>query len=393
MMRDGLDRDLQRLREACARIAANLVDLEIDSSRQLLEASKLAGESAAAWAAASAALTELWRRHGLLEGTLKRADELDRARRHDELRDLLRGRSIELSSADVPLVERDLLGSSRAAQRCTPAELLAGMSASFDEVKSVIARIGGAWDTLIPQLDSARRLLQQTRQLAHELGGPESEEVRSASAQLDALAVTVTADPLAARPADVEALTRTLQEIRAELEHARALERGFGASLLAARELLERVRSTERDEHAAHEELLVKISVTSPPPFQPAREDLERELDAVAALGARGAWLEAQRELDAWTRRATALLEGATRALAASRAPIQARNQLRALLDAYQVKAKRLGILEEPQVAEIFDAAHEALYRAPTDLALAARLVRSYQQAINGPATEAEATL
>jgi hypothetical protein len=305
----------------------------------------------------------------------------------------LRGRSIELSSTDVPLAERDLLGSSRAAQRCSPAELIAGMSSSFDVVKSVIGRIGGVWDSLIPQLDAARKLLQETRRLALEHEEPEREDVRAAANRLDALAATLTADPLAVRAADVDVLARDLEGIRDELERTEALKRGFGASLLAARELLTRLGATERDRQAAHEDLLVKIAASSPSPPPASHDELERELEVIAGLGARGAWRDARRALDGWTERASSQLEDATRALSASRAPIQARNQLRALLDAYQVKAKRLGILEEPHVAELFDAAHEALYRAPTDLALAARLVRSYQQAINGPATEAEATL
>jgi hypothetical protein len=52
-----LDLKLRRLNEASERVSANLVELEIDSSRQLLEASALEGESAARWAEASAALT------------------------------------------------------------------------------------------------------------------------------------------------------------------------------------------------------------------------------------------------------------------------------------------------------------------------------------------------
>ena len=54
MKLDDLDRELERLREASERVAANLVELEIDSSRQLLETSTLSGESAAQWASASA---------------------------------------------------------------------------------------------------------------------------------------------------------------------------------------------------------------------------------------------------------------------------------------------------------------------------------------------------
>ncbi len=89
--------------------------------------------------------------------------------------------------------------------------------------------------------------------------------------------------------------------------------------------------------------------------------------------------------LDRWTADTTALLDAATRALEANRAPIAARNQFRALLEAYQVKAGRLGVVEDPRLAEIFERAHRALYTAPTDLALAAQLVRSYQQALGSP--------
>ena len=53
-----------------------------------------------------------------------------------------------------------------------------------------------------------------------------------------------------------------------------------------------------------------------------------------------GAWREARRRLDGWNERTSALLDEAERILRANRAPIESRNQFRALLDAYQVKAK-----------------------------------------------------
>jgi len=112
---DELDTKLRQLREATERAGANLVELEIDSSRKLLEASSLAGESAERWSAASSALTELWEWRGLLEELLEKADQLRgerrlRAEQLEELGTLLVGRSIELSTSEVPLAERDLLG-------------------------------------------------------------------------------------------------------------------------------------------------------------------------------------------------------------------------------------------------------------------------------------------
>jgi hypothetical protein len=110
--------------------------------------------------------------------------------------------------------------------------------------------------------------------------------------------------------------------------------------------------------------------------------DLGAELDEIARLARTGAWRDARSRLDAWTSRTEALLLGARRAARASRAPLEARNQFRALLEAYQVKARRLGVVEDPELEQTFARAHEALYTAPTDLALVAQLIRRYQELI-----------
>ena len=164
MKLDDLDRELERLREASERVAANLVELEIDSSRQLLEACTLTGESAARWSTASAALTDLWEWRGLLERFLERAHELRRSPRHaNELQSFISGPSIELARSQVPLAERDLLGASEVTVRCTADELFERMSGAFDGVKTVVAEFGQAWDTLTPRLTAARGVLDQTQ--------------------------------------------------------------------------------------------------------------------------------------------------------------------------------------------------------------------------------------
>ena len=47
------------------------------------------------------------------------------------------------------------------------------------------------------------------------------------------------------------------------------------------------------------------------------------------------------------------------------------------------MKAQRLGVVEDPELEQIFARAHEALYTAPADLALVAQLVRRYQELIS----------
>jgi hypothetical protein len=85
---------LQRLRDATERIGANLVELELDSGRKLLEGTPITGLTATRWASASAQLTDLWQWHGMLQDLLRKADELRDGRKWAELEVLLVGPSI-----------------------------------------------------------------------------------------------------------------------------------------------------------------------------------------------------------------------------------------------------------------------------------------------------------
>ena len=74
--------------------------------------------------------------------------------------------------------------------------------------------------------------------------------------------------------------------------------------------------------------------------------------------------------------------------LHANLAPINARNELRGRLDAYRAMAHDRGLIEDPEVSRRYDAAHDALFTAPTDLVEAATLVRRYREALPDDAAE-----
>ena len=377
------DRELDRLQQASERVGANLVELEIDSSRRLLETTPLTGKSAERWAAASAALTDLWQWHGLLKELIGRAEKLTGSRRADQLRALLQADSIELTTSDVPLAERDLLGTAQVTVRCSPDQLLERMSRAFDEVKTVVARFGEAWEMLSPRLAGASRAVEEAQELAVTLGERDRADLTEAARSAEVLRASLRADPLSVAPDEVDRVTRSLESIRRDLEATAALRREFDARVADARALLASLESAAGEGQAAHEEALMKISVPAgTSPFAPPRR-LAAELDQIAALARAGAWRDARHRLDAWTSGTQALLEEARRTLRANRAPIEARNQFRALLEAYQVKAQRLGVVEDPELEQTFARAHEALYTAPTDLALVAQLVRRYQELIS----------
>jgi hypothetical protein len=377
---------LNELNAACERISANLVDLEIDASRQLLDASTLEGRSAARWGEASAALTELWREHGLLQELLRAADELRGGRHARELADLLGGPSIGLAIADVPIAERGLLGTPEVEERCTPDELLVRMSAAFDGVRAAISEIVSAWDLLLPKLEAARRSAADAARLTSELEEPDPAGLADAVKRLDELAATATADPLSASVAEIEGVSSLLRTVVSELEAARELQRGFERRMLEAREQLGALETALAECASARAELARKIANVAAAPDPGPHSALRPDLDAIGAMAGRRQWREAARSLDAWSARVDSLTADTVRARAADRAPIEARNQFRALLEAYRVKAHRLGKGEDVRVAAIFEQAQDVLYRAPTDLAQAAQLLRAYQQALGAPA-------
>ncbi|HSC03224.1 MAG TPA: hypothetical protein VLC49_07890 [Solirubrobacteraceae bacterium] len=383
MKLEDCDSELNRLRAASERVAANLVELEIDSSRQLLEASTLSGESAKQWSAASAALTDLWQWRGQLDGFLERAQGLRRRRRADELHALLTGPSIELTRSELPLAERDLLSSPERAVRCTPDELLARMSRAFDEVKRVVARFGEAWETLTPRLTDARAALDRARTLAATVGESGRPDLEDAARRTVAIGERLRTDPVSVPTGDVDRLIESLQTIHRDLEATATLRRDLDFRLGDARTRLTRLGALLEECRVAHQELLVKIAAPSAPAPPADDQDMAGELDQIASLAGAGAWREAGRRLDALTERLNTDLNGCESALRANRAPLDARNQLRALLEAYQVKAGRLGSIEDPGLERIFAQAHDALYTAPTDLAAAAQLVRRYQERLN----------
>jgi hypothetical protein len=383
MTADPALEELTGLKQTSERVAANLVELEIDSSRQLLEASTLSGQSAARWSSASAALTDLWEWRGLLDAFLDRAEELRRSsRRRDDLRAWLSGPSIELARSPVPLAERDLLGSSERTVRCTADELLERMSRAFDEVNGVVARFGAAWGALSPRLAEARAALDGARTLAATLGEPAGHELTEAGARITELTNTLSTDPLAVAPDELARLIDSLHAVKRDLDATAGLRRELDTRLAECRARLVRLQTLVDDGRVRHEELLLKISVPSAPAALDLPDGLRTELDQIAALAASGAWREARLRLDAWTNQTAALLTDAERIVDANRAPLDARNQLRALLEAYQAKAGRLGSLEDPELERIFAQAQESLYTAPSDLAFAAQLVRRYQETL-----------
>lgn len=371
---------LRELRAAAERISATLVDLELDPGRQMVDAAPLAGGTAERWAAGRTALAELWRRQGLLEATLERASRA----RGQELADLLLSASIELAGPDVPISQRALLPGDTPGERCTPDQLLDSMSALFEAVKAALGEVTRAWDVLLPQLEDCRRRLAVAHALADDLGASEHTRLASAEEAVGRLAEHISGDPLAVAIADVDEQLHALAALVGDLDRDAELKRTLDTHIDAGRKLLDRIGEAIIEADRGVETLEHKIAGATRPEIPSPPRDLADRLDAIVATARAGEWHAARSELDRWSSDADARLQAAERASAASRAPITTRNEFRALLDAYAVKAKTIGLIEEPDVAEIYEQAHAELYTAPTDVVRAGELIRRLQQALTG---------
>ena len=265
------------------------------------------------------------------------------------------------------------------------------MSVEFDRSKTVLAAIGRAWDALVPRLRAARATLDDSAQLARALGEGEPSELDLARRRLSELTEALSKDPLSVSAEEIERLEGSLQAFRRDLDGIEEVRREISQLLLDARDLLEQLRRVIGEGKAVHEEVLVKITAPTAPEPLFLDSALERQLEHVAELSSRAAWREARSAITQWGTRAGSLLDQARRVAAENQALIETRGQLRGLLDAYQAKAKGLGLIEDPELAGMFDQAHDALYTAPTDLDQATELIRRYQQALgeDAPARQA----
>jgi hypothetical protein len=384
-----LDDTLQRLRGDADAIGSNLVELDTDPNRKLLEHATLTGESGQRWDDASRALANMWVLLARFTALLDQAAELrgTRARlnpsQEQQLETLLTGQSIELERAEIPLPVRSATGGREASTRCTPDELVRAISDAFERVKSVIFGIGTVWDTMIPRLRAAQTAVSGAANETRALGDEPDAALQNLETRVEQLGDVIALDPLAADPSALDEIEGEVAGLRVEIGAASALREEVTARMDAARVLLAELVDAGTTAAEAHREVTEKIVSPPVPTPTPVGRDIEAEYDRIVTMTHDGKWRTAQPALDDWTTEATTTLEAVRACITATRAPLEERNELRGRLDAYHALAHARGLIEDPAASAQYDEAHDALYTAPTDLAGAAALVRAYREAIN----------
>jgi hypothetical protein len=380
-----LDAELERLTAAAAAVSANLLDLEQAPARALLDAGTLRGETARQWQGAERALAEIFRGYTALSELLARAAQCrdDRGKtptvRVAELTAMLTGPSIELVGDDVPLGERALLDGGRRTTRQSPDELLTAMSPAFDEAQGVVTTIGRAWDELVPRVAELRVRLGAVEFRAARTGF--EAEHRALAGDLLALGDTLLADPLAVTPGRVDAAAADIDALERRCADADQLREDLDGALRLAHASLADVNATAERAATAREATRLRIRGTLPelPPIA----HLAGPIRHIDELAREQRWHDAATALDEWRDTIDDVRQQLGAAIRAYEAPLTTRNELRGQIDALRAMSYALGVGENAALDGAYRAASDELFTAPTDLDVAADLVRRYHEAVS----------
>jgi hypothetical protein len=330
------DPNVQAWRSAHAALGSRLVDLESHADVALARTAGLAGDTAAAWAAADGGLADAWETYRVLDEVLRDAEgDLQRA---GEL----------LTTARVPGAGGALTD---------PSTALTAASEAVDAAVALAERLAAAWGGLASRVGAARSAATAAGDAA---------TARAAAA----LAELVASDPFAVSEADIAAVEQRARASGGRHAASQAAVARLDVDLAAARDTLAALDANVQ--RAAAELAHAASRVVGVDPAVP-----------VPDLGAVGAWLDritttaatdrarAASDLAGWTDAVESRRADLEAALAAARAGMQRREDGQGLWTALRAKAGARRADERPDVAAALTEARDILWHAPCDLAAA----------------------
>lgn len=389
LSRDEVDRLLAAVQADDDRIAASLVEMDAHPGHQLLKNAALTGLTSARWEQARTAMATLWEQYASYRDLVARAREV-RARRSkpgdDELAELtaiLQGPVVALDSEEIPIERRGLTGPAQVTERITLADLLARMRQAFDTVTAVLAAAESAWSAAIGRLDPLDERLREVSVRAESVGAG-GDEVAAIRRDLDKAREMVLTDVLTVQATDALAdIGRRLDELAPRLAGLARVRDQFDARLRALESTLSDIEAVEATARQTYPAVVEKIAAPGlPVPGEQGSAAVRTRLRRLAARHGEAGWDVLAREADELDRFAATALGSARTALRAITGLLDRRAELRGRLEAYQVKAARLGHAEDADLTALHGEAQQILFTAPCDLAAATRALNRYRQAI-----------
>jgi hypothetical protein len=373
------------LRSTVEGVTANLVELDADVTRQLLDASAgLTGKTAAAWADASKRLTRLWEGQLALQQVLDRIDTLRAGRRSLPPRvlqavcDVLEGPSVELPAPSGQ--GRRLTDTAPPTEGWTIEAALDSLSDDYDAVIGVVTAVGRVWGESTEHRATLAAELSEMGRMARELDVGLSTELAAMRRALDAAETSARTDPVGFDATVVEAMFEQVRQVRRVIDDARqqraSVARDFEAfdtAVARASVLLEECRKGLGR---------LEAKVVVPPSQWDVLDHTGRELEVLRAKGELARRSTDARSLGSLRTRVDVLVQGLRHVAEFTGSGLARRDELRGLLDAYLAKAQAMGVEERPEVDDAHGQLREMLYSAPCDLDAAEVLFTDYRHTI-----------
>lgn len=372
---EQIDRELHSRTAEVAAMSSTLVELENHPGLAHVRRYPPTGVTAQRWAVVERSLAQLWEDLGRMTSILDSARVarahgpwLDEARR-TELTRLLRERPLEASRQRIPLGRRQINAPAEAVEYVGLADTADRMNALYPGVIEFLDSVDEV-DSLIA------RGLAPAQELLDEAGAAWPRDIA------ELLLVSAT-DPLSLTQRDIETrvgvITDSVHRRSAELAELAAMQSNWPDVLAATADKLDDLRAATQ--RAALVRARVEESVVAGPlpVYDDEEPGLRAELHTLPAqpgnTGDPQALLALQRRIDA-ARRLVREIEQLAQGL------LDRRNELKGRLTAYQAKAARLGLGEDPELLSSGQIAAGLLSRRPCDLRAVTKAITDFQQTI-----------
>jgi hypothetical protein len=354
---DAIDQEIASRTKDVTAMSATLIELDNHPGLAHVRRYPPAGVTAQRWAVIEQALAHMWADLGRMTSILDtaravrergwRLDDDDRA----ELTRLLRERPLEVSRRSIPLAQRAIAGSSEAVEYVGLADMADRMHAAYPAVIEFLDAVD-AIDSLIAKgLAPSQKRLDE----AGAAGPKEMAELLEVSAH----------DPLSLTPHEVEKRIIAIAELT-------ALQANWPDALAAAARQLDELRDAARQTALVRARAEQTVLSGPLPVHADAEPGLRAELRSITTPDP-AALVSLQRQIEAAlrvVREDEQLAQGL----------LDRRSELKGRLAAYQAKAARLGLGEDPDLLAADRIAAGLLSRQPCDLRAVTRAVADYQQ-------------
>lgn len=394
--RAEIDKRKTYYRDVIRQWSTNLHELDEHPTYRLLAAGEMSGSTGSATNSVVEESAQLWGWLGELRDQLDHVDVLIEQRsmlnsNDEDIQVLLAERSIQLLASSVP---GDLPRTLQKRLEPQPGDdrtvlvscdgLIELFRVTYERVREIVAQVDAVWRDLMPRIDAATVTVNRATAISERLS-VRLPEVMLAKQRLEAVRSSVSDDPLSLSPRvgpDLDELAAAAAAAAGKLDHAHSsldsdLE-GTDVVLADLRVLRARAAAaySEAEAKVVPSDALIPVVGTSVIDGQNGLAHRSVQIFGQASTGTRD-WQTARRELDAWHAMASRLSEQLERALKANTEPLRQREELRARLRAYLVKADMTPGLPS-EVRSIGQSAHDELFTSPTNVGRAEGLLEKF---------------